>query len=48
MQRSKDAGEEFLNEATLRLQQHLALTVATTFAVGATAEVLIGWIMRRR
>jgi len=45
---SCDAGEEFLNETTQRLQRHLALTVAMTFAVGATAGVLIGWIMKRR
>ena len=43
-----DAGEEFLNETTHRLQRHLALTVATTFAVGATAGALLGWFMKRR
>jgi ElaB/YqjD/DUF883 family membrane-anchored ribosome-binding protein len=43
-----DAAEEFLNETTHRMQRHLALTVATTFAVGATAGVLIGLLMRRR
>jgi hypothetical protein len=45
---SCDAGEEFLNETTHRLQRHLALTIAMTFAVGATAGALIGWIMKRR
>jgi len=45
---SCDAGEELLNETTHRLQRHLALTVATTFALGATAGALIGWIMKRR
>ncbi len=43
-----DAGEEFLNETTHRLHRHLALTVATTFAVGATAGAFIGWFMKRR
>ena len=43
-----DAGEELLNETTSRLQRHLALTVATTFAVGAAAGALIGWMMKRR
>jgi hypothetical protein len=45
---SCDAGEELLNETTHRLQRHLALTVATTFALGATAGALIGWIKKRR
>jgi hypothetical protein len=44
---SCDAGEEILNETTHRLERHLALTVATTFALGATAGVLMGWIMKR-
>ena len=43
-----DAAEEFLNETSLRLQRHPALTVAATFAVGLTAGALIGWMMRRR
>jgi hypothetical protein len=42
-----DAGEQFLNETTHRLQRHLALTVATTFAIGATAGAFIGWFMKR-
>jgi hypothetical protein len=37
-----------LNETTHRLHRHLALTLAVTFAAGATAGALIGWIMRRR
>jgi hypothetical protein len=43
-----DAAEEFLNDTTERLQRHLVLTVATTFAVGVTAGALIGWMMKRR
>jgi UDP-N-acetyl-D-mannosaminuronic acid transferase (WecB/TagA/CpsF family) len=43
-----DAAEEFLNDTTERLQRHLVLTVATTFAVGFTAGALIGWMMKRR
>jgi ElaB/YqjD/DUF883 family membrane-anchored ribosome-binding protein len=43
-----DAAEGFLNDSTRRLQRHLALTVATTFAVGAAAGVLIGRMMKRR
>ena len=45
---SCDAGEEFLKETTQRLQQHLLLTVATTFAIGATAGALLGWFIKRR
>ena len=41
-----DAAEEF--HTTERLQRHLYLTVATTFAVGVTAGALIGWMMKRR
>jgi hypothetical protein len=43
-----DAAEEFLDDTTQRIQRHLVLTVATTFAVGLTAGTLIGWMMRRR
>jgi hypothetical protein len=45
---SGDAAEEFLNDTTQRLQRHLVLTVATTFAVGFTTGALIGWMMKRR
>jgi len=43
-----DAAEEFLNDTTQRIQRHLVLTVATTFAAGVTAGTLIGWMMKRR
>jgi hypothetical protein len=43
-----DAAEEFLDDTTERLQRHLVLTMATTFAVGVTAGALIGWMMKRR
>jgi len=43
-----DAAEEFFNETTQRIERHLVLTVAATFAVGLTAGALIGWMMKRR
>jgi F0F1-type ATP synthase assembly protein I len=43
-----DAAEEFLDDTSQRLQRHLVLTVATTFAAGVTAGALIGWMMKRR
>lgn len=43
-----DAAEEFLNDTTQRVQRHLALTVATTFAAGLATGTLFGWMMRRR
>lgn len=45
---SGDAAEELLDDTTERLQRHLLLTVATTFAVGVTTGALIGWMMKRR
>ena len=47
-QKSSDAAEEFLSDATERMQHHLVLTVATTFAVGFTAGALIGWMMGQK
>ena len=43
-----DAAEQFLDDTTQRLQRHLVLTVATTFAVGVAAGTLIGWMLKRR
>jgi ElaB/YqjD/DUF883 family membrane-anchored ribosome-binding protein len=43
-----DAAEELLNDTTQRIQRHPVLTVATTFAVGFTAGILIGWMLKRR
>jgi len=43
-----DAAEEFLNDTTERLQRHLVLTVATTFAIGFTAGAIVGWMIKRR
>ena len=43
-----NAAEGLLNDTTQRIQEHLLLTVATTFAVGFTAGTLIGWMVRRR
>jgi hypothetical protein len=45
---SGDAAEEFLNDTTLRVQRHPALTVAATFAVGLAAGTMLGWMMKRR
>jgi len=42
-----DAAKEILNDATRRIQRQPALTVALTFAVGFTAGVLIGLIMKQ-
>jgi hypothetical protein len=43
-----DAAEEFLDDTTQRLQRHLLLTIAATFAVGLTAGTLFAWMARRR
>jgi hypothetical protein len=46
--RGGDVAEELLNDTSQRMQRHLVLTVATTFAVGLTAGTFIGWMMKRR
>lgn len=43
-----DAAGQILNDTTQRIQRQPALTVALTFAVGLTAGVLIGLIMKQR
>ncbi len=43
-----DAAEEFLNDTTQRLQRNLVLTVATTFAIGVTSGILLGWMLKRK
>ncbi len=43
-----DAAEEILNDTTQRIQRHLVLTVATSFAIGVTAGTLIGWMIKRK
>ena len=48
VKQSGDAAEELLNDTTQRLQRHLVLTIAMTFAAGVTAGALIGWMMKRR
>jgi ElaB/YqjD/DUF883 family membrane-anchored ribosome-binding protein len=45
---SGDAAEEFLNDTSQRIQRHPALTVATTFAAGVVAGILVGWTVKRR
>ena len=43
-----DAAEEFLNDTTQRIERHVVLTVAATFAIGLTAGALLGWLLKRR
>lgn len=43
-----DAAEQFLDETTHRLQRHVGLTVAVTFAAGATVGAVVGWMMKRK
>ena len=43
-----DAAEEFLSDATERMQHHLVVTVATHLQVGVTVGALIGWMMRQK
>jgi hypothetical protein len=42
-----DAAEEFLDDTTQRLQRHVVLTVAATFAVGLASGILAGYVMKR-
>jgi len=43
-----DAAEELLNDTTQRIQRHPMLALATTFAAGLSAGVLIAWMIKRR
>ena len=43
-----DAAEELLDDTTKRLQRHPIETIVVTFAVGVTAGIAIGWMMKRR
>jgi len=47
-ERGSDTAEELLSDATERMQRHLVLTVATTFAVGIAAGTPIGLVMKRK
>jgi len=46
--RGGDAAEEFLDDTTERIERHLVLTVATTFAVGVATGALISLMLKRR
>jgi ElaB/YqjD/DUF883 family membrane-anchored ribosome-binding protein len=43
-----DAAEEFLNDTTQRIQRHPVVSIATTSAVGFTAEAFVAWMFKRR
>jgi len=43
-----DAAEQFLDETTHRLQRHVGLTIAVTFAAGAAVGAVAGWMMKRK
>ncbi|MFZ0914425.1 MAG: hypothetical protein WBQ76_08930 [Candidatus Korobacteraceae bacterium] len=43
-----DAAEELFDDTTKRLQRHPIETIVVTFAVGVTAGIAIGWMMKRR
>jgi ElaB/YqjD/DUF883 family membrane-anchored ribosome-binding protein len=43
-----DAAEELLDDTTKRLQRHPIETVVVTFAIGVSAGIAIGWMMKRR
>ena len=46
--KGSDAAEEFLSDATERMQHHLVVTVATHLQVGVTVGALLGWMMRQK
>ena len=46
--KSGDAAEEFMDDTTKRLERHLVVTVAATFAIGVVSGVLIGWMLKRK
>ncbi len=43
-----DAAEELFDDTLKRLQRHPIETIVVTFAVGVTAGIAIGWMMKRR
>lgn len=43
-----DAAEELLDETTKRLQRHPIETIVVAFAIGVSAGIAIGWMMKRR
>ena len=43
-----DAAEELFDDTTKRLQRHPVETIVVTFAVGVTAGIAIGWMMKQR
>jgi hypothetical protein len=43
-----DAAEDFVNDAGRLFRRNLALTVVTTFAVGAATGAILGWTMKRK
>ena len=46
--KSGDAAEEFMDDTTKRLERHLVVTVAATFAIGVVSGALIGWMLKRK
>ena len=46
--KGSDAAEEFLSDATERMQHRPVVTVATHLQVGFMAGALIGWMMRQK
>jgi len=43
-----DAAEEFLDDTVKRMQRHPIETVVVAFAIGVTAGIAMGWMMKRR